>query len=95
LRAFTEAEAAVAPIYDARDIVEDVHIRETEMLTEVQDEELGPVLMHNVMWRMSQSPGRIRFTGRALGADTDEVLGCDLGLSPSEIEHLREVGAVR
>ena len=51
--------------------------------------------MHNVMWRMSQSPGRIRFTGRALGADTDEVLSRDLGLSFSEVEHLREVGAVR
>jgi len=94
LRAFTEAEAAIAPIYDARDIVEDVHIRETQMLTEVEDEELGPVLMHNVMWRMSQSPGRIRFTGRALGADTEDVLSRDLGLSAAEIEHLREVGAV-
>jgi crotonobetainyl-CoA:carnitine CoA-transferase CaiB-like acyl-CoA transferase len=95
LRAFTEAEAAIAPIYDARDIVEDVHIRQTEMLTEVPDGELGPVLMHNVMWRMSQSPGRIRFTGRSLGADTDEILSGDLGLSLSEVERLRDVGAVR
>jgi|SRR5665213_1153424 len=95
LQAFTEAEAAIAPIYDARDIVEDVHIRQTEMLTEVPDEELGPVLMHNVMWRMSLSPGRIRFTGRPLGADTDEILSGNLGLSISEVERLREAGVVR
>ena len=44
------------------------------MLTEVDDDDLGPVLQHNVMWRMSETPGRIRFTGRALGADTDAVL---------------------
>ena len=95
LQAFTEAEAAIAPIYDARDIVEDVHIRGTKMLTEVEDDELGPLLMHNVMWRMSQSPGRIRFTGRPLGADTDDVLTGELGLSAATVEHLRKVGAVR
>lgn len=95
LRAFVEADAAVAPVYDARDIVEDVHIRETEMITEIDDEDLGPMLMHNVMWRMSESPGLIRFTGRSLGADTDSVLMEDLGLSALEVEHLREVGVVR
>ena len=64
----------VAPVYNARDLVEDEHVRATEMLTEVDDDDLGPVLQHNVMWRMSATPGRIRFTGRALGADTDDVL---------------------
>ena len=44
---------------------------ETEMLVEVEDPDLGPLLQHNVMWRMSETPGAIRFTGRALGADTD------------------------
>lgn len=93
LKAFTEAGAAIAPIYDARDVVEDPHIRETEMLVEVDDDDLGHVLMHNVMWRMSASPGRIRFTGRALGADTDEVLG-ELGCAAADVDALREKGVV-
>jgi crotonobetainyl-CoA:carnitine CoA-transferase CaiB-like acyl-CoA transferase len=94
LQAFVEADAAAAPIYDARDIVEDVHIRETQMITEVDDEDLGPMLMHNVMWRMSESPGLIRFTGRRLGADTNSVLIDDLGLPAPEVERLREAGVV-
>jgi len=94
LDAFTEAGAAIAAVYNARDIVEDPHVRETEMLIEVDDEDLGPVLQHNVMWRLSDSPGRIRFTGRALGQDTDEVLG-ELGYSASEIEELKKSEAVR
>ena len=49
------------------------------MLTQVEDDDLGPVLMQNVMWRMSETPGAIRFTGRALGADTDEILVDELG----------------
>lgn len=91
---FTQAGAAVGAVYDAKDIVEDPHIRETEMLIEVPDEELGPVLQHNVMWRLTDSPGRIRFTGRALGQDTDEVLA-ELGLSPDEITHLKKNEVVR
>ncbi|MET7640732.1 CoA transferase [Streptomyces sp. NPDC005438] len=87
---FTGAGAAVAPIYDARDLVSDPHVRETRMLTEVPDEDLGPLLMHNVMWRMSRSPGSIRFTGRPLGADTDEVLVKELGVDQDELARLRE-----
>jgi crotonobetainyl-CoA:carnitine CoA-transferase CaiB-like acyl-CoA transferase len=94
LRAFTEADAAIAPVYDARDIVEDVHIRETEMLVEVPDEDLGSILMHNVLWGMSETPGRIRFTGRRLGADTDAVLAGELGLEPEAVERLRRQGVV-
>ncbi|NEA15398.1 CaiB/BaiF CoA transferase family protein [Streptomyces halstedii] len=86
---FTAAGAAVAPVYDARDLVEDPHIRDTGMLTTVEDDDFGPLLMHNVMWRMSGTPGRIRFTGRHLGADTDEVLTGELGVSETELTDLR------
>jgi crotonobetainyl-CoA:carnitine CoA-transferase CaiB-like acyl-CoA transferase len=94
IKAFTEAGAAVAGVYDARDLTEDEHIRETQMLTEVEDEDLGPLLQHNVMWRLSRSPGRIRFTGRRLGQDTDTVLG-ELGYSSDDIDALRGEGVVR
>ncbi|MDQ7905741.1 CoA transferase [Phytohabitans sp. ZYX-F-186] len=93
-RAFTEAGAAVAPIYDARDIVEDPHVRATGMLTVVDDPDLGPMRMHNVMWRMSATPGRIRFTGRGPGADTDTLLIDELGCDPAEIAALRARGVV-
>lgn len=94
IRAFTEAGAAIGPVYDAKDIVEDPHVRETQMLVEVDDPDLGPLLQHNVMWRMSASPGSIRFTGRGLGEDTDEVL-TEVGLSATEITELKESGIIR
>jgi crotonobetainyl-CoA:carnitine CoA-transferase CaiB-like acyl-CoA transferase len=94
LAAFTGAGAAIAPVYTAKDLVEDVHVRETQMLTEVEDDELGRVLQHNVLWRMSETPGRIRFPGRALGADTDEVL-TEAGLSADEIQALRDREVIR
>jgi crotonobetainyl-CoA:carnitine CoA-transferase CaiB-like acyl-CoA transferase len=93
MAAFEEAGAAIAPVYDARDIVEDPHVRQTEMLTEVDDADFGKVLMHNLMWRMSETPGEIRFTGRALGADTDAVL-TEAGISAERLAELRENGVV-
>ncbi len=86
--AFADAGAAIAPVYSARDLVEDEHVRVTGMLTTAQDEDFGPLLMHNVMWRAERAPGRIRFTGRALGADTDDVLG-ELGVDADELARLR------
>jgi crotonobetainyl-CoA:carnitine CoA-transferase CaiB-like acyl-CoA transferase len=93
LRAFAEAGAAVAPIYDAKDIVEDPHIRQTEMLVEILDDELGPVLQHNVLWRMSETPGAIRFTGRAVGQDTDAILD-ELGYDADAIASLSAAGVI-
>jgi crotonobetainyl-CoA:carnitine CoA-transferase CaiB-like acyl-CoA transferase len=94
LDAFTAAGAAIGPVYNAQDIVEDVHVRETEMLVEVDDPQLGPVLQHNVMWRLTGSPGRIRFTGRGLGEDTDAVLQ-ELGYDEQEIARLRKDEVIR
>lgn len=94
LEAFTEAGAAIGPVYNAKDLVEDRHVRETEMLLEVPDDDLGPVLQHNVMWRMTDSPGRIRFTGRALGQDTDSVLA-ELGYDEEQIDQMRKNEVIR
>lgn len=94
MEAFSEAGAAVAAVYDAKDIAEDEHIRETQMLVEVPDEDFGTVLQHNVMWRMSKSPGKIRFTGRSLGMDTDNILQ-DLGYNDDSINQLKENETVK
>ncbi|MBX3090071.1 MAG: CoA transferase [Cryobacterium sp.] len=94
LAEFERVDAAIAPVFSSRDIVEDRHIRETEMLVRVEDADLGSLLMHNVMWKMSESPGEIRFTGRGLGANTDEILIEDLDYPKSVVESLRAEGVV-
>ncbi len=94
LSVFEAAGAAVAPVYDARDIVEDPHIRATEMLVDVPDKDFGTMLQHNVMWRMSKTPGSIRFTGRDLGQDTVSILG-ELGYTSADIEGFTTHGVVK
>jgi crotonobetainyl-CoA:carnitine CoA-transferase CaiB-like acyl-CoA transferase len=91
---FEAAEAAVAPIYDIRDVFEDPQYKALDSITTVEDDELGPIRMQNVMFRLSETPGRIRFAGRRVGADTESVLQDWLKLSPKRIHELRAHGAV-
>ncbi len=91
--AFEQAQAAIAPIYDVRDVLADPQFRALGSLVRVPDDELGSVLMQNVLFRLSQTPGEVRTAGPALGQHTDEVLG-GLGLDAEDISALRERGVV-
>ena len=90
IAAFTEAQAAVAPIYDIEDVVNDPQIQARETLTRVEDPNLGSVLMQNVIYKLSGTPGEIRFTGRPKGEDTREILIDLLELSLTEIKNLHD-----
>ena len=92
--AFEEAQAAVAPIYDVADIFKDPQYEALGSLVRVPDDELGEVAMQNVMFRMSETPGSIRWAGRKLGADNAAVFMDELGLSQEEMDGLRERGVV-
>jgi crotonobetainyl-CoA:carnitine CoA-transferase CaiB-like acyl-CoA transferase len=94
VRLFEEAGAAVAPVYKPSELLDDPQVQAMELITSVDDPDLGPIRMQNVMWRMGRTPGRIRSTGRALGADTTSVLTDDLGLSDDEVRALTEKGVI-
>ncbi|WP_406353002.1 CoA transferase [Streptomyces sp. NBC_01635] len=93
LAAFEKAEAAVAPVQDVRDVMADPQYQALNTITTVDDPELGPLRMQNVLFRLSRTPGAIRWAGRPHGADTDEVL-TELGLTPAELTALRAEGAL-
>ena len=89
------AQVPCAPVYDIADFVNDPHVKAMEMVTRVPDDDLGPILMPNVLCRMSRTPGNIRFTGRALGENTDEILIDEFGMDKERIASLRERGVLR
>lgn len=91
--AFDEAQAAVAPVYDASDIVADPQFRALGTVHEIDDPDLGPMLMQGPLFRLSDEDSVIAHTGRAHGADTDAVLA-ELGFTPEQVAALREAGAV-
>ncbi|MEV5970833.1 CoA transferase [Streptomyces sp. NPDC051921] len=93
MAAFEKAEAAIAPVYDVRDVLDDPQFQALGTVTEVPDPELGPIRMQNILFRLSETPGSIRWAGRPHGADTADLLA-ELGLTGTEIAALRAEGAV-
>jgi len=91
--AFEAAQAAVAPVYDITDVVSDPQYAALGSLTTVEDDELGPVLMQNVLFRLSATPGVIRSAGPRLGQHTAEVLA-GYGVDDARLAELRRAGVV-
>jgi crotonobetainyl-CoA:carnitine CoA-transferase CaiB-like acyl-CoA transferase len=94
IEAFEQAQAAVAQVYDIRDIFADPQYRALDSVTRVPDPELGTVRMQNVLFRLSEGAGSIRFAGRPLGADNLEVYGGELGLSAADMDMLKSKGVI-
>jgi len=69
LAAFEEAHAACAPVYSMNEVLADPHVRDRGAV-----EEVDGTPMQGLVARLSATPGRIRWAGRPLGADTDDVL---------------------
>ena len=90
---FAKAEAALGVVYDVSRVISDPQYNAIGAIATVEDDDLGPVRMPNVLFRMSQTPGAIRHTGRAQGADTDRVLA-SVGVTPEQVARLRELGVV-
>ena len=93
VEAFDEAGAAVAPIYSIADIMEDSQYEALDSIITVDDPELGPVRMQNVLFRLSETPGEVRWSGPRLGEHNEEVYG-ELGIGKAELEELSEKGVL-
>ncbi|MEV5538365.1 CoA transferase [Saccharopolyspora shandongensis] len=93
IAAFAEAKAAIAPIYDVADIAKDPQYAALGTFVDVPDEELGSVTVQNVPFRLSDTPGEVRWPGPPLGRHTDEVLA-EFGCTAEEIDELRRTGVV-
>ncbi len=91
---FERVGAALAPIYDVAQLMNDPHVKARETITTVDDEDLGPVKMQNLMFRMARTPGCIRFPGRRLGQDNDRFYRESLGLDPEDVAALQEKGVL-
>ena len=93
VESFEAAQAAVGRVHDIRGVLSDPQYEALGTALSVDDPDLGPTRMQNVLFRLSATPGSVRWAGRAHGADTDEVLE-ELGLAADEIGQLRKDGVV-
>jgi crotonobetainyl-CoA:carnitine CoA-transferase CaiB-like acyl-CoA transferase len=90
LKIMRGAGATVGPIYSIADAAEDPHFSGREIIVDAEDREFGSLPMHNIVPRLSQTPGVWRRPAPALGEHTAEVL-TEAGLDAAEIASLQKV----
>jgi crotonobetainyl-CoA:carnitine CoA-transferase CaiB-like acyl-CoA transferase len=74
LQIMRDAGATVGPIYSIADIAADEHFRERGIIVDVEDEQFGSLPVHNILPRLSATPGTFRRPAPELGEHTDEIL---------------------
>lgn len=93
VEAFEEANAAITPIYNIEDIMQDPQYQALDSIITVEDPELGPIKMQNVLFRLSETPGEVKWSGTQLGEHNEEVYG-ELGIDKERLEELKAEGVV-
>jgi crotonobetainyl-CoA:carnitine CoA-transferase CaiB-like acyl-CoA transferase len=85
---FEEQGVTAAPVYDIAQFMQDPHVQERGIIVETPDDELGEVPTHDVVPRLSGTPGTFRIQSPRLGEHNDEIYG-RAGYSAERIASLR------
>jgi crotonobetainyl-CoA:carnitine CoA-transferase CaiB-like acyl-CoA transferase len=93
LATFEAASVTAGPVYNVAQFLDDPHVREREIMVELPDDDMGTVPMHNIVPRLSATPGTFRHAAPRLGQHNAEVLGA-LGLSGDELAALAARGVI-
>lgn len=93
LKIFEEGGVTVGPVCDISDLMNHPFISGREVLVEVPDTEHGTLPMHNVVARLSRTPGTIAAEAPKLGQHNKEILA-RLGIGEDEEARLREAGII-
>jgi crotonobetainyl-CoA:carnitine CoA-transferase CaiB-like acyl-CoA transferase len=91
---FEAAEVTAIPVYEIDQLIDDPHVQERGVLVEAPDDEAGSVLMHNIIPRLSETPGRLRSAAPSLGQHNVEILS-SLGRDEATIAALAAAGVIK
>lgn len=73
LALFEAAEVTVGPVLSMNDLLDHPYVRGREVLVDLPDADIGAIPMHNIVPRMSGTPGRFRRPAPALGEHNAEI----------------------
>lgn len=81
-------------MYRAPEMLADPHFAARDAIAWVQSPDFGQIPMQNVVPKLSETPGEIRWVGPTLGEHNEDVLGNVLGKSAEEIAALSAAGII-
>ena len=93
LEIFDTANVTVGPVGDISQLFDHPYINDRAIIVELPDDEMGAVPMHNVVPRLSETPGVIRTPAPDLGQHNAEIYA-DIGLGPDDLANLQKEGVM-
>jgi benzylsuccinate CoA-transferase BbsF subunit len=89
-----EAGVPASPVLRGPDLLEDPHYQERGTFVEVDHPQVGPRWYPGIPWKMSATPGRVRWPSPTLGQHNYQIYSELLGLPDQEIAGLEAAGAI-
>ena len=83
-----------SPVMRGPDLLEDPHYRARGTFLEVDHEQVGPKMYPGIPFKMSATPGEVRWAAPALGQHNRLVYGEVLGMTGEQIDGLEERGVI-
>ena len=74
LKIFEAAGVTVGPVCSVADLMDHPFVTGREAIIEMEDRDLGSLPMHNIIPRLSETPGALRRPAPRLGEHTQEIL---------------------
>ena len=88
------AQVPCGPVYAVDEIFEDPHYAARGNILRMTDPRAGEMAVPNLVPRLSDTPGEVRWLGQPLGAHNDDVYRGMLGLTEAEMARLRDGGVI-
>jgi len=84
----------IAEIYSVKELVNDPHLIERDMFTEVEHPRAGTIKATNFPVKFSETPGEVRTATPLLGQHNEEILSKVLGYTEEQIKELEKAGVI-
>ena len=88
------AGVPAGPVLRGPDLLADAHYKDRGTFVTVDHPQVGPKPYPGIPWRMSATPGRVRWPSPTLGQHNRDVYGELLGLTGPEIDLLEKTGTI-
>ena len=88
------AGVPAGPVLRGPDLLEDRHYAERGTFVTVDHPQVGPKQYPGIPWKMSKTPGEVRWPSPTLGQHNREVFGGLLGLTAAEVDALETGGVI-
>ena len=94
MRRLEASKTVAGRIYGIDEIFADQHFAARQAIATVLDDDLGPIRVPAPIPKLSDTPGRVQWSGGNMGADNDYVYRDLLGLDDATLARLQAAGVI-